>query len=307
MRKDDICINEAYAKIQQLDEAGILSRAKAKAEGVLAGIGAGTQAIRGQANKIAGATQAAFGNKEAGMQRIEKGEQQIASTKNAATEAKVDSILKSHIADINKVSSAISNDLTKLGLNPANISPNAISQKLTSGLENYLKLQKPSTTTQTPPVDDSEAGEAVTPEEQKRREEYRSSAQQKMIGKKQPTPATTTQPSPEQVKGNIKANVAKSQNARAASKFSAQVDVPDNSTISDKSGTTYVFDKSENQWFIKRPNSVEYIDHPDDQKAITAAWSKKQNSPKQQPQAKPQTDKRLNPTFESFRLFWDKK
>lgn len=172
MRKDDININEAYAKIYQKQnnvlEEGLFDTAKAKFSGAVKGIAPmqrlGSLAAKGL-GKVAGTL-----SPEAGAALQKRSEELGAAASNAGLTAKVKSILQSHTGSIMKISNEIINDLNKLQLNPENMTPEQFGEQMKQQLESMLNAQLPQSTTQDTsteqPSDTSTGAENVQEPEQ---------------------------------------------------------------------------------------------------------------------------------------------
>ena len=345
MRKDDILLNEAYRKVhtddlQQLDEL-FGNVADARLKGVGATIGGLKNRVVGNIQKGVGGLQAAYGNQEKGIQNIQSGQAKVQSSKDAGTNAKIDSILNSQGQDIRNLSTKIVNQLNKLGLG-GSASVDELSKAMNSKLQEVVKKQAPVSATTTPtaatttptaattstpatttpeatpkPTDEelgSEAGEALTKDEAAKREEQRKATMARMTGKTADSETTEEAPAEEiPAKADaetVKKNAAIARTGNKASGFKAfsskeeaPVNVPDNSEVKDKKGNTYRYEPEEKQWVrMLKTGNYEFISHPEDQKLITQAWQKQQNKPKEAPPE----PKRANLEFESFKSFWNK-
>lgn len=145
MRKDDIGLNEAYNQIinnNQVLEEGIWDTVKAKAAGGWAGFQPKAMIKSGIASglgKVAGLV-----DKQSGQRLQKVGADARQQMRDAGMEAKVNSILNSHLKSINNVSSEIIKDLNRLNLNPDGITPDQLAKQMLNKFENILIAQTPS-------------------------------------------------------------------------------------------------------------------------------------------------------------------
>lgn len=162
MRNDDILLNEAYAKVHQqtIEEAGVT---RANLAGLGGAIKGGFGALKGAAQAGIGGIQHAFGS-EKGQQNIQAGREKIEATKNAALNAKIQSILTSHTNQINNLSTEIINDLNRLNLNTSNLTPDSISSKMIEAVKAILPSKSELVPTKTPEIE-SESLPESEPEE----------------------------------------------------------------------------------------------------------------------------------------------
>ena len=155
MRHDDKMIFEAYTKVhsdEQLDE-GLLNQAVGLGRAALAG---GGQALKGLANKAGSAITNYAANKagsylgvnpsetpkgQQGQAQNQKGNEQLGVAKTQGKEALIKSLLKSHKADINKLSTSIINDLNKFKLNPKGLKQDEIQASMLSQVYDTLNKQ----------------------------------------------------------------------------------------------------------------------------------------------------------------------
>jgi hypothetical protein len=139
MNKDDLLIFEAYKKTQQIDEAGAIARAGAN----LAAMGK-NMSFGNMGTRLAGAAARGLGKVVggAGGQALTQAGQQLKQqATSAGNDAKITQILKTHKADIDKLSQAIVTDLDKLKLNTTGIKPEALATPMFSQVDSLLKKQ----------------------------------------------------------------------------------------------------------------------------------------------------------------------
>jgi hypothetical protein len=167
MRHDDKMIFETYTKVhsdEQLDE-GLLNQAVGLGRAALAG---GGQALKGLANKAGSAITNYAANKagsylgvnpsetpkgQQNQAQNQKGNEQLGAAKTQGKEALIKSLLKSHKADINKLSTSIINDLNKFKLNPKGLKQDEIQASMLSQVYDTLNKQ----------LEELNAGAAPTP------------------------------------------------------------------------------------------------------------------------------------------------
>ena len=274
MKRDDILLNEAYAKVRNdtIEEAGWIDRQKAR----LGALGsAAKQGIGDVSTALAGKPSAP----DAGWRGV-------------YDKSKKDAILNTLVKNINT-------DLSKLGLfgkKGRTLNANGIN-RLKSVLDGWLNEivqgTKPSTpAASTPePSSVSAASEPSTPAAS--------------------TPAAST-PSASTPSANEPATSTPEPSSTTpepstpmANEPVSSEPIPSGSKITDKNGTVYEYDSDDNKWYIPAKSGGSLNPIPNDreemQAAISNAWRKKQEKDK----ASAEAAKKVLPKFESFSKYWN--
>jgi len=133
--KDSLVLESIYT--QQINEAGMFDRLKARKDGIASRISTAPEELKGHAKKsLASAGKKGLDLLGKGLSKIgvntdvksseaqkrleameKEGESSVNTSQFAANKAQVDSIFDSHSSDINNLMNAISADFEKLGYN----------------------------------------------------------------------------------------------------------------------------------------------------------------------------------------------
>jgi len=285
MRKDDILMNKI------IEEAGLLSRASARAKSLG---GAIRQGLGDVGTAIAGKKPAP----DSGW-------------RGKYTSGKQEEILKT-------LSNDIVNDLRKLNIVPKGspINTNEIKNMLTQYVSKYSGTGKQTTAPQQPPTSVPQASPTTptvaptaaptTTSPSTTTATSTSTPTSTDTATVEPTEAESTPASPEPQTSTApswKDVWKKPVSSSESTPIEPEEEIPNESKIQDKKGTTYEYNSGDKKWYIasKAGRSTSQIpnDRPEVQDSISKAWRTKSQKEKE-------TAREL-PTFESFKkFFWEK-
>lgn len=296
MKKDDILLNEAYAKVRNdtIEEAGWIDRQKAR----LGALGsAARQGIGDVSTALAGKPSAP----DAGWRGV-------------YDKSKRDSILNTLVKNINT-------DLSKMGLfgkKGRTLNANGIN-RLKGVLDNWLNeivqgktasapAETPSSPTPSAPEPTQANSEPMIPSPEATAPSAPESTAPSPVAMASnastPEPEATTPSSPEATTAS--APEAPATSTTAESEPVSSEPIPSGSKITDKNGTVYEYDTDDDKWYIPAKSGGSLNQIPNDreelQAAISNAWRKKQERDK----ATAEAAKKVIPKFESFSKYWNK-